>query len=113
DNDNIEQADEAEAYTGLQLQLKLKAGHWGEQTFDLEPFYHILHPAAHDFTKQEWLEENIKKGKYDVSVEPLLQTYVIPISLIEQEYPRDGVLFASDVESISFIFKQEQGSMII
>lgn len=113
DNDNIEQADDAEAYTGLQLQLKLKAGHWGEQTFDLEPFYHILHPAAHDFTKQEWLEENIKKGKYDVSVEPLLQTYVIPISLIEQEYPRDGVLFASDVESISFIFKQEQGSMII
>lgn len=113
DSSSIEQVPEEEAYTNLQLQLKLKAGHWGEQTIDLEPYFHILHPAAHDFTKIDWLEENIKKGKYDVSVEPLLQTYVIPISLIEHQNPRDGALFASDVESLSFIFKQEQGSMII
>jgi len=112
-SDSMEQVPEEEAYTNLQLQLKLKAGHWGEQTIDLEPYFHILHPAAHDFTKIDWLEENIKKGKYDVSVEPLLQTYVIPISLIEHQKPRDGALFASDVESLSFIFKQEQGSMII
>lgn len=107
-----EQAEE-EPYTGLQLTLQLKAKQWGTETIDLEPYFHILQPAAHDFTKLEWLEQNIKKGKYDVSVEPLLQTYVIPISLIEQNHPREGALFASDVESISFIFKQEQGSMII
>lgn len=107
-----EQAEE-EPYTGLQLMLQLKATQWGTETIDLEPYFHILQPAAHDFTKLEWLEQNIKKGKYDVSVEPLLQTYVIPISLIEQNHPREGALFASDVESISFIFKQEQGSMII
>jgi len=113
DNDSIVQVPEEEAYTNLQLLLTIRAGHWGEQTVDLEPYFHILHPAAHDFTKIDWLEENIKKGKYDVAVEPLLQTYVIPISLIEHEHPRDGSLFASDVESLSFIFKQEQGSMII
>lgn len=106
-------AAEDEPYTNLQILLKLKAGHWGEETIDLEPYFHILHPAAHDFTKIDWLEENIKKGKYDVAVEPLLQTYVIPILLIEHQSPRDGALFASDVESLSFIFKQEQGSMII
>jgi len=102
-----------EVYTGLQLLLNIKATQWGQEIVDLEPYYHILHPAAHDFTKIDWLEENIKKGKYDVAVEPLLQTYIIPISLIEQQHPRDGALFASDMESISFIFKQEQGSMII
>lgn len=106
-------ADTDEAYTGLQLILKLKAKQWGTESIDLEPYFHILQPAAHDFTKLDWLEQNIKKGKYDVSVEPLLQTYVIPVKLIEQQNPRDGALFVSDLEAISFIFKQEQGSVII
>lgn len=104
---------EQEPYTGLQLMLKLKGKQWGTETIDLEPYFHILQPAAHDFTKLGWLEQSIKKGKYDVEIEPLLQTYVIPVSLIEQQHPRDGSLFASDMESISFIFKQDQGSVII
>ena len=102
-----------EPYTGLQLKLELKAKQWGTEVIDLEPYFHILQPAAHDFTKIKWLEQRIKKGKYDVEIEPLLQTYVIPINIIEQQHPRDGSLFATDMESLSFIFKGDQGSVIV
>ncbi|URN94297.1 MAG: hypothetical protein NAG76_21150 [Candidatus Pristimantibacillus lignocellulolyticus] len=91
----------------LPVELELYSDLFGSIQLDLASYFSLLAPAEDDFTKSSLLEERIKKGKYDVNVEPLLQTYIIPIDLFGEN------INLSDMEQISLYLNQPSGSLIV
>jgi len=91
----------------LPVELELYSDTFGTMQLDLASYFSLLAPAEDDFTKSSLLEERIKKGKYDVKVEPLLQTYIIPIDLFGEN------INLSDMQKISLYFNQPSGSLIV
>ncbi|MCR8659247.1 poly(ethylene terephthalate) hydrolase family protein [Paenibacillus endoradicis] len=91
----------------LPIELELYSDIFGTIQLDLASYFSLLAPAEDDFTKSSILEERIKKGKYDVKVEPLLQTYIIPMNLFGEN------INLSDMQQISLYFNQPSGSLIV
>lgn len=94
----------------LPIELTLISSEWGELTFDVSAYFHLLSPVENDFTKLGALEGEIKKGKYDVALEPLLQSYIIPLNLLGEEVEQ---LDFTTLETITLTFKTTVGSLII
>lgn len=94
----------------LPIELTLTSSEWGSITLDLSKYYYLLAPVENDFTKLNLLEENIKNGKYDVSLEPLLQSYTIPLYLFDEEAENYDF---SKLDSITLTFSSPAGSLII
>lgn len=94
----------------LPIELELYFADGETFSVDLSTYYNLLSPAENDFTKLGLFEDNIKNGKYDVSLEPLLQTYIIPVTLLDDQVKN---MDFTDLERITLNFKQSAGSLII
>ena len=94
----------------LPIELELYSEQIGTIRLDLDSYFSLLAPAENDFTKSSLLEGRIKKGKYDVTVEPLLQTYIIPVSLLGTEAQ---AMSLAELQQITLHFKQIVGSLIV
>lgn len=80
---------------------------------DLKNSYSLLDPYIPAYLKLDILEEYIKKGKYAPKDEPYLQTYIIPISLIENHIQEGTNWNSKDMTGIQFWFKDKTGSIML
>ena len=79
----------------------------------LNQSYLMLDPYVPEYLKLDWLEEEIKKGKYDGDIEPYLQTYIIPVSIIKEHVIANREWNLEHVQNIQIWFKPVFGSVVI
>ena len=80
---------------------------------DLKSAYQLLDPYIPTYLKLDFLEDDIKQGKYMPNKEPYLQTYILPISLIEHFAQSHSKWQSEDLTGIQFWFKDKSGSIML
>lgn len=80
---------------------------------NLRKSFNLLDPYIPTYLKLDFLENNIKEGKYEKKEEPYLQTYVIPVEVIKDHIIGPNDWNSDELVGIQFWFKDKSGSIMI
>jgi len=81
---------------------------------DLKNSYSLLDPYLPTYLKLDFLEDDIKKGKYEAKEEPYLQTYIVPVDLIKNHIQASSNDWdINELKSIQFWFKDKSGTILL
>lgn len=80
---------------------------------NLNKSFILLDPYIPTYLKLDFLEDEIKQGKYEKKEEPYLQTYIIPVDIIKEHMIDQGSWNSDELIGIQFWFKDKTGSIMI